>query len=287
MRLPVCAQLGGRRRGRRSGWKYRRQRRRSQRRGSPATATTFRETTDLLTSVTGRVGYAWNNWLFYGKGGAAWASRSLWRAGYARDLRLRGIGNQASGGPPASASNGCCRHDWSVKLEYDYYGFGTRSVTFIDNVSGTVGPLDIKQNIQIVKLGFNFHVLGRPGRGHSGGEKRWALGAFRHDVRQTTRGRAGGQAAGAASARDSTTAAFVHGWSRGRARRRGRRVAARAARQDRILRKLSRRVGRKDFTAIIRSRGSPGSNRNTSKINSRLSSSAGGPTTSCSTWRTC
>ena len=46
---------------------------------------------------------------------------------------------------------------WSVRLEYDYYGFGTRSVTVIDNVSGTVGPLDIRQNIQIVKVGFNFH----------------------------------------------------------------------------------------------------------------------------------
>ena len=49
-------------------------------------------------------------------------------------------------------------NNWSVKLEYDYYGFGTRSVTFIDNVSGTIGPLDIKQNIQVVKLGVNFHV---------------------------------------------------------------------------------------------------------------------------------
>ena len=25
--------------------------------------------------------------------------------------------------------------DWSVKLEYDYYGFGTRNVTFIEETS--------------------------------------------------------------------------------------------------------------------------------------------------------
>jgi hypothetical protein len=31
-------------------------------------------------------------------------------------------------------------------------------VTFIDNVSGTVGPLDIKQNIQVIKIGVNFRV---------------------------------------------------------------------------------------------------------------------------------
>ena len=43
-------------------------------------------------------------------------------------------------------------------VQYDYYGFGRRGVTFIDNVSGTVGPLDIKQNIQVIKLGVNFRV---------------------------------------------------------------------------------------------------------------------------------
>jgi hypothetical protein len=35
-------------------------------------------------------------------------------------------------------------------------------VTFIDNVSGTVGPLDIKQNIQVIKLGLSFHVFAGP-----------------------------------------------------------------------------------------------------------------------------
>src|ERR1700693_1773535 len=31
--------------------------------GLPGDSATFKETTDLLTSVTARVGYAWNNWL--------------------------------------------------------------------------------------------------------------------------------------------------------------------------------------------------------------------------------
>ncbi len=49
-------------------------------------------------------------------------------------------------------------NDWSVKLEYDYYGFGTQSVTFTDGVSGATGPVDIKQNIQVITLGLNFHI---------------------------------------------------------------------------------------------------------------------------------
>ena len=49
--------------------------------------------------------------------------------------------------------------NWSVKLEYDYYGFGTRNVTFVDNtISGVTGPVSITQNLQTVKLGVNFHV---------------------------------------------------------------------------------------------------------------------------------
>lgn len=53
--------------------------------------------------------------------------------------------------------------DWSVRLEYDYYGFGTRSVTFIDStLSMATGPEQIKQNIQTLMLGVNFHVFGEP-----------------------------------------------------------------------------------------------------------------------------
>jgi outer membrane immunogenic protein len=118
---------------------------------------TFRETTDLLTSITGRVGYAWNNWLFYAKGGAAWASDrySAFDALTTYDFE----GSETRFGWTAGAGLEWAFSDiWSARLEYDYYGFGTRSVTFIDNVSGTVGPLDIKQNIQVIKVGVNFRV---------------------------------------------------------------------------------------------------------------------------------
>ena len=46
-------------------------------------------------------------------------------------------------------------------------GFGTRSVTFTDNVSGTIGPLDVKQNIQVILLGINFRPYA------NGGPLRW------------------------------------------------------------------------------------------------------------------
>ena len=117
---------------------------------------TFKETTDLLTSATARVGYAWNNWLFYGKGGAAWASDRYSAFDAMATYDFEGL--ETRFGWTAGAGLEWAFSDiWSVRLEFDYYGFGTRGVTLIDNVSGTVGPLDIKQSIQVVKVGFNFH----------------------------------------------------------------------------------------------------------------------------------
>jgi outer membrane immunogenic protein len=37
----------------------------------PPDTASFRSTTDFLASITGRIGYAWDRWLIYGKGGVA------------------------------------------------------------------------------------------------------------------------------------------------------------------------------------------------------------------------
>ena len=120
---------------------------------------TFTENTDLLASVTGRLGYAWNNWLFYGKGGAAWAGNRYSAFDVAQTYNFQGLETRF-GWTAGAGVEWAFSQNWSVKLEYDYYGFGTRSVTFVDSITGTVGPLDIQQNIQVVKLGVNLHVFG-------------------------------------------------------------------------------------------------------------------------------
>jgi outer membrane immunogenic protein len=48
--------------------------------------------------------------------------------------------------------------DWSVRLEYDYYDFGHKTVLMSDAVNVLSGPVDVRQTIQMVKLGVNFHV---------------------------------------------------------------------------------------------------------------------------------
>lgn len=124
---------------------------------------TFKETTDLLTSLTARAGYAWDRWLVYGKGGVALVDDRYSAAGtflgtpYDFEAVETRLGWTAGAGIEWALSN-----DWSVRLEYDYYGFGTRNVTFIDQISGTAGPEQIKQDIQTIMLGVNLHVSAWP-----------------------------------------------------------------------------------------------------------------------------
>ena len=105
-----------------------------------------------LWTVRGRFGYAADRVLFYGTGGGALGNVEAGVSG-GFDTSTK-LGWTAGAGIEWALWN-----SWSIRLEYDYYGFGTRGVTFIDNVSATVGPLDIKQNIQVVKLGVNLHIF--------------------------------------------------------------------------------------------------------------------------------
>ena len=128
---------------------------------APGDTATFKETTDFLTSATGRVGYAWDRWLPYIKGGAAWAGDKYSAFDALQTYDFEGLETRF-GWTAGAGVEWALWDDWSLTLEYDYYGFGSRSVTFIDTISGTVGPEDVRQDIQVVKLGLNFHVFAGP-----------------------------------------------------------------------------------------------------------------------------
>jgi opacity protein-like surface antigen len=91
--------------------------------GLPGDSATYREKTDLLTSITARVGYAWNNWLFYGKGGGAWASDRYSAFDALATYDFEGLETRF-GWTAGAGVEWAFWNDWSVKLEYDYYGFG-------------------------------------------------------------------------------------------------------------------------------------------------------------------
>jgi outer membrane immunogenic protein len=129
--------------------------------GIPGDSTTFKESSDFLMSVTGRVGYAWDRLMIYGKGGIAWVDDRYSAfdsfVTYDYEATENRMGWTAGAGIEWAFWN-----DLSAKLEYDYYGFGQRDVLFIDSLGNPPGPLNVKQNIQVIKLGLNFHIFGGP-----------------------------------------------------------------------------------------------------------------------------
>jgi outer membrane immunogenic protein len=128
--------------------------------GIPGDMTTFKATTDFLMSATARVGYAWDRWMLYAKGGVAGAGDNYSALDANQTYDFEGHENRLGWTAGAGVERALWQ-DWSIRLEYDYYGFGQRSVTFIDNTfnGGAFGPESIKQTIQVVTLGLNFHAF--------------------------------------------------------------------------------------------------------------------------------
>jgi opacity protein-like surface antigen len=129
--------------------------------GNPGDTALVTARTDFLSSVTGRLGYAADRWLLYVRGGAAWAGDkySVKGAFQGTGFDFEGsdtrLGWTVGGGVEWAFSDA-----WSARLEYDYYQFGNRTISMLDNINAFSGPLDVKQNVQTVKVGVNFHMWG-------------------------------------------------------------------------------------------------------------------------------
>ena len=112
---------------------------------------------DYIATVAGRVGYAFDRVLIYGKGGAAFTRDKL---------------NATLTGPaPGTAAGAFDRTgwlagagvewafygNWSVKAEYDYMGFGTITEGNFTTTGGLgVTPATVKLNVQTATVGINY-----------------------------------------------------------------------------------------------------------------------------------
>jgi outer membrane immunogenic protein len=104
-----------------------------------------------LGSVTGRLGYAWDNWLLYAKGGGAWVKD---------DYDTSGAGVFTGSATPGGWTVGGGLEwgflpNWSLFAEYDYYDFGTKRISFNDT-AGTHDDFDAKQTVSVAKVGVNY-----------------------------------------------------------------------------------------------------------------------------------
>jgi outer membrane immunogenic protein len=131
----------------------------------------FSSRTDEIATITGRVGYAWDRWLVFGKGGAAYA--------HDRYAVTNSFGiNEAILG--CNGFNGCntagsadrwgwtagiglewaFAKSWSAMIEYDHYGFDTKTISMsvVNNPAFFVTPanLNVRHDIDTVKVGINY-----------------------------------------------------------------------------------------------------------------------------------
>jgi outer membrane immunogenic protein len=122
-----------------------------------------------MSTVTGRVGAAFDRTLLYVLGGFAWEREQLDNAcpscngGAAvlfRSLTTRNGWTIGAGLEYALAGN------WSAFLQYNYMGFSTRDLQLTTVLSDGLAPFteDIRDHIHVVKAGFNYRFNWGPGR---------------------------------------------------------------------------------------------------------------------------
>jgi outer membrane immunogenic protein len=113
-------------------------------------------------TVTGRLGYAAGpGWLFYAQGGGAWTHDNLqvYGSGPPAFLSESGTANRYGYDAGAGIEYMFCPN-WSVFLEYNYIGFGTKDVSLVNGpaVVGTPGVIAVKQDVQTAMVGVNWHL---------------------------------------------------------------------------------------------------------------------------------
>ncbi len=113
-----------------------------------------------LASVTGRIGYSWSRFLGYVRGGAAWERDEYWATtivlGTAYTARVTRPGWTIGVGGEYAFTRVL-----SGFVEYNYYDFGTRQITFTPQVVG-LNPafVDIKDTTSVVRAGLNVRFGG-------------------------------------------------------------------------------------------------------------------------------
>jgi len=130
------------------------------------TTGTFDARTDFLASATGRIGWAWDRWLLYAKGGAAWDHDKysfvgqVTAAGFPGSFSPFDFVAKASrlGWTAGAGVEWAFWNNWSAKLEYDFYDFGSRQVIFVSTVDNGRPPAtaNIDQQVHTVKFGINY-----------------------------------------------------------------------------------------------------------------------------------
>jgi outer membrane immunogenic protein len=114
----------------------------------------FTSQAQWFAALTGRAGYAANDWLFYAKAGGAWM-----RVRYTEDLLTPGgatamtqvFTDNRSGFTVGAGIEFGLVENLSGKVEYDFYDFGSKNYNF-----NTITPVSVKSDVHTLTVGLNY-----------------------------------------------------------------------------------------------------------------------------------
>jgi outer membrane immunogenic protein len=117
---------------------------------------TNRSKVNSLSSVTGRLGYAWDRFLGYVKGGGAWERDEF---DFTDGVVIGSASGTRSGWTVGVGGEYAFTNFLSGFVEYNYYDFGDRDITFLQN-TGVPFTEGIKETKSVVKAGLNLRFGG-------------------------------------------------------------------------------------------------------------------------------
>lgn len=111
-----------------------------------------------LATVSGRLGYAANDWLFYAKGGGAWLHVQYIQdlLGSGSTLVSQSIGVNRTGFVAGGGIEYGMTENLSARLEYDFYDFDTKTIQF------AATPLNNRSYLHTLTFGLNWRFTPEP-----------------------------------------------------------------------------------------------------------------------------
>jgi outer membrane immunogenic protein len=114
----------------------------------------FSSQAQWFAALTGRAGYAANDWLFYAKAGGAWM-----HVRYTEDLLTGGgvtaatqnLSDNRTGFTVGAGIEFGLVENISAKVEYDFYDFGSKNYNF-----ASITPVTVKSDVHTLTVGLNY-----------------------------------------------------------------------------------------------------------------------------------
>lgn len=122
-----------------------------------ATLLTCHTKIESISTVAGRLGYAWDNVLLFAKGGGAWKKGSESITFNATGQPFDQVTDNRGGWTVGGGLEFGFTPNWSAKVEYDYMDFGSKRVT---GILPAFLDWNVKEQVHAVKFGVNYRFGG-------------------------------------------------------------------------------------------------------------------------------